>query len=203
MNLIQRYNSNQIYGNLISCSFLLSFILLLCNFLLLPIQISESSQIVNARENAICNIISDCTTNTNFMSGIDLSYNLYKISDYEKESKAGQEVYQSNKCMDDASCKNSAIMNKLDSNKDVIGDKTDSNRVIIQSNECSDNQICVNDAKILDYAFLSKESQRIIQHCDTSSGPTCLNDNPITIDTDALRKAMLEYVDDEDQEKNK
>ena len=195
----KRYN-HQIYYN-ISCSIgLLFFIVLIYNSsLLLPTQLS-SLQIANAEVNHICGSSSNCNIGTNVMN---INYwTLNKISDSDLEPEVEQEIYQSNECMDDALCRNSAIMSQ-NRDKNVLDDKLDSNRLIIQSNECSDNQICVNDAEILDHAFLSKESRNIIQHCDTSSGPTCLNDNSVRIDTDALRKAMLEYVEDEDQEKNK
>ena len=125
-----------------------------------------------------------------------------RTSNYLADSESEQ-VSQSNKCIDDALCKNSAINKQFGTSKTITDDKLRANLSIIQSNECSDNQICINDARILDHAFLSKESQNIIQHCDASSGPTCLNVNPLRVNTDALSKAMLEYVEDEDSEKNK
>ena len=167
------YNS-QHFGH-IMFSICFFSVLLMCNPLLFPLQYSESSppQVHTVKD---------------------------RISNYLADLESEQ-VYQSNKCIDDALCNNSALMKQLGKGKTITDGKLLSNLSIIQSNECSDQQICVNDAKILDYAFLSKDSQNIIQHCDTSSGPTCLNVNHGRVDTEALSKAMLEYVEDEDSQK--
>lgn len=124
-----------------------------------------------------------------------------KISNYLANSESEQ-TYQLNKCLDDALCKNSAIMKRFGASNTITDNKLHANLSIIQSNECSDNQICINDAEISDHPFLSKESKNIIQHCDTSSGPTCLNNNNMRVDTDALSKAMRDYAEEPSSDKS-
>jgi hypothetical protein len=172
--MAKNYNS-QTYSH-VMLSIYLFFILLMCNLLLFPFQYSQSSLPIDTIKDNIPSYIAN--------------------SESEQAS-------QSNNCIDDTLCNNFAINKQLGTSKTITDDQMRANLSIIQSNECSDNQICVNDARILDHPFLSKESQTIIQHCDASSGPTCVNINPLRVDTDALSKAMLEYSEEEDSEKNK
>ena len=155
-----------------------------------------------------CNTRADCTNDAIMEVGIGFNPDgtLNAVNgESDLYTEFSQAVDQANYCDTGASCKNEVDMEYFVTARDGADVNSISNQEVTQATYCSGTQICVNDAEMSNHVFASglnteldgSSSQSLTQICDGSqleATDTCLNDNNIHVDTQALSNALLTYT---------